>query len=248
MTTSPASSSRWPKEDLDSESPFGFAPAKRILDVTFSLAALIATLPINILIALAICLDSRGPVYYAQERVGLDRRKRNGTFVGTDRRKAVGYGRPIKVYKFRSMIVNAESGTGPVWALRQDPRATRVGRVLRRTHLDELPQFYNVLRGEMTIVGPRPERPQLFSKLVAELPEYALRTRVLPGITGLAQIRNGYDDSMASVVRKVQYDLHYMRNSSLLLDIEIMASTAAVLVRGKEHADEPNGAGARIEK
>jgi len=247
MTTSPASSSRWPQEDLDHESPFGFAPAKRILDVTFSLAALIATLPINILIALAICLDSRGPVYYAQERVGLNRRKRGGTFVGTDRRKVIGYGRPIKVYKFRSMIVNAESGTGPVWALRQDPRATRVGRLLRRTHLDELPQFYNVLRGEMTIVGPRPERPQLVSKLVAELPEYALRTRVLPGITGLAQIRNGYDDSMESVVRKVQYDLHYMRNSSLLLDIEIMASTAAVLVRGKEHADEPNGTGARIE-
>jgi lipopolysaccharide/colanic/teichoic acid biosynthesis glycosyltransferase len=248
MTTSPASPVRWPQEDLDSESTFGFAPAKRFLDVTLSLAALIATFPINILIALAIRLDSRGPIYYAQERVGLNRRKRDQAIDGVDRRKVIGYGRPIKVYKFRSMIVNAESSTGPVWALRQDPRATRVGRVLRQLHLDELPQFYNVLRGEMTIVGPRPERPQLVSKLVAELPEYALRTRVLPGITGLAQIRNGYDDSMESVVRKVQYDLYYMRNSSLLLDIEIMASTAAVLVRGKEHAGDSAVPGARIEK
>ena len=248
MTTSPASSSRWPQDDLDPESPFGFASTKRFLDVTLSLAALIATFPINLLIALAIRLDSRGPIYYAQERVGLNRRRREQDYDGVERRKVVGYGRPIKVFKFRSMVVNAESGTGPVWALRQDPRATRVGRVLRQFHLDELPQFYNVLRGEMTIVGPRPERPQLVSRLVAELPEYALRTRVIPGITGLAQIRNGYDDSMESVVRKVQYDLYYMRNSSLLLDIEIMASTAAVLVRGKEHAGDSVPPGARIEK
>ncbi len=248
MSTSPASSSGWPQEDSVPEISPGLKPAKRALDVAFSMAALIISLPINILVALAIRLDSRGPIYYAQERVGLNRRKRDEPFAGTNRRKTPGYGRPIKVYKFRSMIVNAESKTGPVWALRKDPRATRVGRILRKTHLDELPQFINVLRGDMTIVGPRPERPQLVSKLVEAVPDYALRTRVMPGITGLAQIRNGYDDSMASVERKVQYDLYYMRNSSLLLDLEIMLSTAAVLVRGKEHDAESTGPGARIEK
>jgi len=153
-----------------------------------------------------------------------------------DRRVNVGYGRPFKVYKFRSMIVNAEKNTGPVWALRQDPRATRVGAFLRRTHLDEVPQFFNVLRGEMKIVGPRPERHELVRDLIADLPEYALRTRVVPGITGLAQLRNGYDDSLESATRKIQYDLNYIRNASLRLNLQIIAATALVFVRGKEHA------------
>jgi len=209
---------------------------KRVLDVAMSLVGLLLALPVFLITALAIRLDSRGPVFYAQKRVGLDRRKGSGTFGGSDRRIKVGYGRPFRVYKFRSMIVNAELHTGPVWALRKDPRTTRVGAFLRRTHLDEVPQFFNVLRGDMTIVGPRPERPKLVSRLVADLPDYALRSRVLPGITGLAQIRNGYDDSLESAARKVQYDLYYMRNASLRLDLEIMASTVAVLLRGKEHA------------
>ena len=236
MTTLPASSLRRPYQDLELEYSFGVPRYKRALDIALSLAAIIASLPVGVLIALAIRLDSPGPIFYAQERVGLDRRRRNRPLKSTDRRQKMGFGQPIKIYKFRSMVVNAERNTGPVWALRKDPRATRVGGLLRQLHLDELPQFFNVLRGDMTIVGPRPERPQLFRTLVAALPEYALRTRVLPGITGLAQLRNGYDDSLESAARKVQYDLQYMRNSSLRLDLQIMASTAAVLVRGKEHA------------
>ncbi len=236
MTTLSIGPLRRPQQDLVVEGEVSFPLYKRVLDVVLSSAALIASMPVAVLIALAICIDSRGPVIYSQERVGLDRRKGGRMALGTNRRKSVGYGRPIRIYKFRSMIVNAERHSGPVWALRSDPRATRVGAILRRTHLDELPQFLNVLLGDMTIVGPRPERPQLFCNLVAALPEYALRTRVLPGITGLAQIRNGYDDSLESAARKVQYDLDYMRNSSLRLDLEIMVATAAVLVRGKEHA------------
>ena len=235
MTTSTISSLASRPSDLGLENDFRIPRSQRALDVLFSSAALIASLPILFLFAIAICLDSPGPVFYAQERVGVDRRKGNRKFFGVDCRKQVGYGRPIKVYKLRSMIQNAEKNTGPVWALRKDPRATRVGTFLRRTHLDEMPQFFNVLRGDMTIVGPRPERPQLVHNLVAQLPDYALRSRVLPGITGLAQIRNGYDDSLESAARKVQYDLYYMRNRSIRLDLEIMASTALVLVRGKEH-------------
>ena len=235
MTTLPVSSPWRTNQDIDLKRAFGMPPYKRALDVALSVAAIIASLPVGLLIALAIRLDSRGPIFYGQERVGIDRRRGGRPLAVTDRRKGQGYGRPIKIYKFRSMIVNAEGTTGPVWALRKDPRATRVGGLLRRLHLDELPQFFNVLRGDMTIVGPRPERPQLFRTLVAAMPEYALRTRVLPGITGLAQLRNGYDDSLESAARKVQYDLQYMRNSSLRLDLQIMASTAVVLVRGKEH-------------
>ena len=239
MTTLTAPSIGRPSQDIAWERSYEVPRYKRILDVALSLAAILVSLPLGALIALAIRLDSPGPIFYGQERVGLDRRRDNRSAKGVDRRKKQGFGRPIKIYKFRSMIVNAERNTGPVWALRRDPRATRVGALLRSTHLDELPQFYNVLRGDMTIVGPRPERPQLFRNLVAALPEYALRTRVLPGITGLAQIRNGYDDSLESAARKVQFDLHYIRTSSLRLDLQIMASTAAVLVRGKEHMDAP---------
>ena len=234
MTTSAFSSLTGTQQDQKVELEFRTPRFKRVLDVALSLPALIASLPACVLIALAILIDSRGPVFYAQERVGLDRRRSNWIFNEAERRKKVGYGRPFKVYKFRSMIMNAEKNVGPVWALRKDPRATRVGTFLRRTHLDELPQFFNVMRGDMTIVGPRPERPQMVRSLVVDLPEYALRSRVLPGITGLAQIRNGYDDSLESAARKVQYDLYYMRNASLSLDLQIMASTAAVLACGKE--------------
>lgn len=236
MTTSTFSSLARPRQYLELEYEYGIPRIKRVLDVAVSLVALIVSLPLFLLIALAIRIDSRGPVFYAQKRVGIDRRRGDRMLNGEGRRKKVGYGRPFRVYKFRSMIVNAEKSTGPVWALRKDPRATRVGAFLRRTHLDEVPQFFNVLRGDMAIVGPRPERPQLVRSLVAQLPEYALRSRVLPGITGLAQIRNGYDDSLESAARKVEYDLYYMQNASLGFDLQIMASTAVVLVRGKEKA------------
>ncbi len=209
--------------------------SKRALDVVVASLALVVFLPVSLLVALAIRLDSRGPILYSQERVGLDRRRRGSSLNGDDRRKRPGYGRPFTIYKFRSMVSDAEKHTGPVWATDRDPRATRVGAFLRRSHLDEVPQLLNVLRGEMSMVGPRPERPQLFCNLVAEIPDYALRCRTLPGITGIAQIKNGYDCSLQSAARKVQYDLYYIRNSSPMLDFKIMAATAMVLARGKEH-------------
>lgn len=209
---------------------------KRFLDLIVASLACVFALPIALLVALAIRLDSRGPILYSQERVGIDRRRRRGRSAKSkDRRKVQGYGRPFTIYKFRSMVSDAEKKTGPVWAADHDPRATRVGAFLRRSHLDEIPQLLNVLRGDMSMVGPRPERPQLFGNLVAQVPQYALRCRVLPGITGIAQIKNGYDDSLQSAARKVEYDLYYIRNSSTLMDIQIMAATALVLARGKQH-------------
>jgi lipopolysaccharide/colanic/teichoic acid biosynthesis glycosyltransferase len=209
---------------------------KRLLDVVLSLVALIALLPVFVVVAIAVRLDSRGPILYAQERVGLDRRRGKGpTPIRGNRRKRVSFGRPFTIYKFRSMVADAEKLTGPVWAAERDPRATRVGAFLRRSHLDEIPQLLNVLRGDMSLVGPRPERPQIFGDIVAQIPEYALRCRTLPGITGIAQIKNGYDDSLQSAARKVQYDLYYIRNGSALLDLKIMMATALVLARGKEH-------------
>ena len=208
---------------------------KLVLDILLASLTLIVLLPLCLLVALAIRLDSRGSILYAQERVGLDRRRRPGpSSYGSDRRKQRGFGRPFMIYKFRSIRSDAEKGTGPVWAAKEDPRATRVGAFLRRSHLDELPQLINVLRGEMSMVGPRPERPQLFGSLVAEIPEYALRCRALPGITGIAQIKNGYDLSLQTAARKVQYDLYYIRHGGVLFDVKIMAATALVLVNGKE--------------
>jgi lipopolysaccharide/colanic/teichoic acid biosynthesis glycosyltransferase len=218
--------------DEELEGDFRLPLYRRVLDILVSLTALVVFFPIGLLIALATLIDSGMPIFYVQERVGLDRRKaQDPRSKGRDRRRRPGYGRPIHVYKFRSMRQDAESATGAVWAQRKDPRSTRVGSFLRRTHLDEVPQFVNVLRGDMTIVGPRPERPQLVEELVTALPDYALRTRVPPGITGMAQIYNGYDDSLDSASRKVEYDLYYIRNSSLQLDLQIMAATAGYLVR-----------------
>jgi len=208
---------------------------KRWFDFVIACAAAIVLLPVSLLVALAVAIDSRGPILYAQERVGLDRRRGRGpTPITGNRRKKHSYGQPFTIYKFRSMVADAEKHTGPVWAKTRDPRATRVGNLLRRTHLDELPQLLNVLRGDMSMVGPRPERPQLFGNLVAEIPEYALRCKTLPGITGIAQIKNGYDDSMESAVRKIHYDLYYIRNGSLLLDLKLIWSTALVFLKGKQ--------------
>ena len=232
MTTQPLPSIRSPRREQEQVGDFRLPLYRRALDVLISLMALVIFFPLGLLVALAIVIDSGLPIFYVQERVGLDRRGRQARwFQGKERRKIRGYGRPIHVYKFRSMRQDAEAGTGAVWAQRTDPRSTSVGGLLRRTHLDELPQLINVLRGDMTIVGPRPERPQLVHELVTVLPDYALRTRVPPGITGMAQIYNGYDDSLDSASRKVEYDLYYIRNSSLQLDLQIMAATAGYLVR-----------------
>jgi lipopolysaccharide/colanic/teichoic acid biosynthesis glycosyltransferase len=203
---------------------------------------LVVLSPLLLAIAVAIRLDSPGPVLYRQLRVGLDRRRRRKPHHGSERRSESGFGRPFHIYKFRSMVVDAEKHTGPVWAAKSDPRTTRIGAFLRRTHMDEFPQFINVLLGNMTLVGPRPERPELVRELVAEIPDFAVRSRVLPGITGLAQLENGYDDSIDSARRKVALDITYIRRRTLVFDGQILVATAWIFVQGRQSArpDEPS--------
>jgi lipopolysaccharide/colanic/teichoic acid biosynthesis glycosyltransferase len=204
----------------------------RAMNVTLAAIALIALSPVFLLIAIAVKLTSRGPVFYSQVRVGVDRRFHRET--SDDRRVHDLGGRPFTMYKFRSMHVNAEPDGRAVWALRADPRVTIVGRVLRRTRLDELPQLLNVLKGDMNIVGPRPERPSLFADLREGIPMYRFRQRVKPGITGWAQINQCYDACVDDVRRKVQYDLEYIRRQSLVEDLRIMTMTLPVMLFGQK--------------
>jgi Undecaprenyl-phosphate glucose phosphotransferase len=184
---------------------------KRTIDVLISLAALAAlTIPFAVIAAL-IRLTSRGPVFYRQERMGLD-------------------GTAFMIYKFRSMYDNAERETGPVFASHNDPRRTPVGRVLRRSNIDELPQLYNVLRGEMSIVGPRPERPNFVAEFKHKIPQYMLRHKVKAGITGWAQV-NGWRGN-TSIEKRIEYDLYYIENWSVRLDLKIMWLT---VLRGFFH-------------
>lgn len=180
-----------------------------------AVAGLTITLPIMLLAWLAVRLTSRGAALYSQTRVGLG-------------------GRQYKVYKFRSMYVDAEAGTGAVWATKDDPRITPVGRWLRKLRVDELPQFFNVLKGEMAIVGPRPERPEFVAALTGKIPFYGRRHAVMPGITGWAQINYKYGDTMEDTITKLEYDLYYIKHMSMSLDFYIMFQTAKVmlLVRG----------------
>lgn len=204
----------------------------RAVNVTLAAIALLALSPVFLLIALAVKLTSRGPVFYSQVRVGVDRRY--GRQSRDERRVHDLGGRPFTMHKFRSMHVNAEPDGRAVWALRADPRVTLVGRVLRRTRLDELPQLYNVLKGDMNIVGPRPERPSLFADLREGIPQYRFRQRVKPGITGWAQINQCYDACVDDVRRKVQYDLEYIRRQSLIEDLRIMTMTVPVMLFGQK--------------
>ena len=212
---------------------------KRALDVVVSAVAMIILLPLMLIIAVAIPLESRGPVFYSQERAGMNRRRRPPRSMnGGERRRLPACGEVFRIYKFRSMVTDAEAGTGAVWATSRDPRITRLGQFLRRTHLDELPQFFNVLRGEMSVVGPRPERPEIVERLAPQIPGYADRNSVLPGITGLAQVAHCYDSSLQTAARKLQYDLYYIRFASLLLDLKIMAATTLVMVRAEDGEEQ----------
>ena len=223
---------------------------KRGLDIALSSVALILLSPVFAIVAIAIKLDSKGPVIYAQERVGLNRRRSRGQNgngsngnghgaheaempAGWDRREADCYGRPFRIYKFRSMVTDAERNTGPVWASAADSRVTRLGKLLRKSRLDEFPQLWNVLRGDMSLVGPRPERPTFVVSLTKEIPDYPRRCEALPGITGLAQVKWRYDTSVETVSRKLQYDLYYVRHGRMLLDLKIMAATVKVMARGE---------------
>ena len=201
----------------------------RVLNVLLALIALLFALPILILVGLAVKLTSRGPVFYTQERVGLDRRSVGRAEQNRRRQRDLG-GQPFTIYKFRTMRVDAERESGAVWARQDDPRVTPVGGFLRQYRLDELPQLLNVLRGEMNIVGPRPERPSIFAELRGHIAEYPLRQRAKPGITGLAQISHHYDRSIDDVRRKVHFDLEYIRRQSVWEDVRIMLQTIPVIL------------------
>jgi sugar transferase (PEP-CTERM system associated) len=197
----------------------GFAVSRRVLigkqivSFSVSLLLLVLFLPLFPLIALLIKLDSRGPVFLRQERVGQN-------------------GKVFTLWKFRSMRKDAEQLTGPVWAKEKDTRVTRVGKYLRRTRLDECPQLFNVLKGDMSLVGPRPERPKFVEELSGTIPFYYLRHSVKPGVTGWAQINYGYGSSVEDSVEKLQYDLFYIKNVSWVLDLLVLIQTVkTVLVR-----------------
>jgi len=200
--------------------------ANRVLNVALASIALFLLSPLLILVAAAIKLTSRGPIFYLQTRVGLDRRW-NRTHAMYDRRTQNLGGSVFTIYKFRSMYVNAEHDGRAVWAAKQDARVTPVGRVLRQFRLDEIPQLINVLKGDMNIVGPRPERPSIFVRLRSDIADYPLRQRAKPGITGWAQINQSYDSCMDDVRRKVGFDLEYIQRQSLLEDVMGLARLQA---------------------
>jgi lipopolysaccharide/colanic/teichoic acid biosynthesis glycosyltransferase len=188
-----------------------YVPCKTAIDFVAAAVLLVLAAPLIALAALLVKLTSRGPAFYTQTRVG-----RNG--------------RLFTIYKVRTMVHRCESLTGPRWSVPGDPRVTALGQVLRVTHLDELPQLLNVLRGEMSLIGPRPERPEFVPELEAALPSYRDRLAVLPGVTGLAQVQLPADTDLDSVRKKLAYDLFYIRNLTPVLDLRILVCTALYAV------------------
>jgi sugar transferase (PEP-CTERM system associated) len=186
---------------------------KRALDVSLAVFGLLLSFPVLVAVAVGIWLTSGRPVLYSQRRVGKN-------------------GQPFTIYKFRTMRPDAEAATGAVWSVIGDPRVTPLGRFLRRTRLDELPQLWNVLRGDMSVVGPRPERPEFVSDLSAQIPYYAQRHAVRPGVTGWAQVRHTYTSTVEDTFQKLQYDLFYVKHLSIAFDLFILLETIkTVLVR-----------------
>jgi lipopolysaccharide/colanic/teichoic acid biosynthesis glycosyltransferase len=202
---------------------------RRLLNVSVATLGIVVAAPIMLVVAIVVRLTSKGPVIYTQTRVGLDQRTPGVGSANHRRTKDIG-GKPFRIYKFRTMHLDAESKSGAVWATPADPRLTPVGGFLRQYRLDELPQLLNVIKGDMNVVGPRPERPQLFETLKDSIEYYQLRQRAKPGITGLAQISQQYDSCLSDVQRKVQYDLEYLRRRSLAQDIKIMVKTVPVVL------------------
>jgi sugar transferase (PEP-CTERM system associated) len=187
---------------------------KRVLDLAFGVIGFVVSIPIMILVAVAVRLDSRGPVIYRQSRVGR-------------------MGKCFEVLKFRSMKVDAEKENGAQWASENDPRTTRIGRFLRKYRLDELPQFVNVIRGEMSFVGPRPERPCFVEELRKTIPYYDERHSVRPGLTGWAQVQYAYGSSIEDAFNKLEYDLFYLKNMSLTFDVAIIFGTVRIVTGGR---------------
>lgn len=208
--------------------------SKRLVDIIVSFVALGFFAVLLPLIAVAIKLDSRGPIFYLQSRIGIDRRQRHKSPCATfpERRRVLYPGKPFRIYKLRTMRLDAEE-SGPQWTTENDARVTRVGRVLRKTRLDEFPQFVNVLRGEMSVIGPRPERLCFIRQLEHDIPLYHDRLVVLPGITGLAQVINGYDTNVDSVRRKVALDKQYIGNIGWRTDLRILMMTVKTVLEGE---------------
>jgi exopolysaccharide biosynthesis polyprenyl glycosylphosphotransferase len=190
-----------------------YALTKRAIDITGSVIALILFSPVLILTSLLIKLTSNGPIFYTQVRVGKD-------------------GKNFNIFKFRTMKVDAEKTTGPVWAAKNDNRLIPAGKFIRKAHIDELPQFVNVILGDMSIIGPRPERPVFVEKFKQEITDYPKRLDVKPGITGLAQVWHHYDDDINDVRKKIKYDILYIKKMCFLTDIGILARTVRVVLTG----------------
>jgi lipopolysaccharide/colanic/teichoic acid biosynthesis glycosyltransferase len=204
--------------------------SRRVLNMAVALVGILLTAPLMLAIALLVKLSSPGPVLFTQPRVGLDRRWRPGNEGPDPRRKNDMGGRIFRIYKFRTMTHCDTRAQEQTWATPDDPRVTRLGRFLRNTRMDELPQFFNVLKGDMNIVGPRPEQPEIFQRLREEVDGYQHRQRVLPGITGLAQVNHHYDRSIKDVEIKVRHDLEYVGRVSTIEDLRIMARTLPVVL------------------
>ena len=202
----------------------------RVVNVLIAGIALLIVAPLCVIVALLVKLTSPGPVFYTQTRIGFDRRWGRAAVGDGERRVEDLGGQPFTILKFRSMRVDAEKNGQAVWATKHDARVTPLGRVLRKSRIDEIPQLVNVLRGEMNIVGPRPERPSIVVRLREDIPEYTQRHRVKPGITGWAQINHSYDSSIEDVRKKVQFDLEYIARQDLLFDIVIMLKTLPVML------------------
>lgn len=205
---------------------------RRAINIVMATVLIGLTAPLMLLIAVLIRITSKGPAIYAQPRVGIDRRLDRGPGTLNPRRAVDVGGRIFTIYKFRTMRVQ-DPDAPQKWAEENDPRITPVGKVLRSFRLDELPQLFNVLKGDMNIVGPRPEQPDIFQGIRQELGSYPRRQRVLPGITGLAQVSLGYDSDLLDVERKVELDLQYIRKRSPGEDLAIMAKTMPVMVMRK---------------
>jgi lipopolysaccharide/colanic/teichoic acid biosynthesis glycosyltransferase len=205
---------------------------RRVLNLLVGAIALLLAMPLMLVIAIAVKVSSRGPVLFMQHRVGLDRRRPAGSAAQNGQRRQDRGGRLFTIYKFRTMAV-AKTGVGEVWATPGDPRVTALGAILRKYRLDELPQLWNVLRGDMNIVGPRPEQPEIFQQLRTKVERYVERQRVLPGITGWAQVNQSYDQCLEDVRKKIVLDLEYIRNRSTVEDLKIMARTLPVMIGKK---------------
>jgi lipopolysaccharide/colanic/teichoic acid biosynthesis glycosyltransferase len=213
------------------------------VDVVGALVLIALTSPLLLAIAAAVRLTSPGPIMYCQTRVGINRRAGLDprspvrAAVSTERRRGerrviASAGRLFRIMKFRTMVDGAESTRGPIWASKNDSRITPIGRFLRRTRMDELPQLFNVLSGDMSFIGPRPERPFFVEKFRRVIPDYAERLTVPPGITGLAQVEHRYDASVDDVRLKLEFDLRYLRNRSLYQDVRILWRTISVVISG----------------